>query len=87
MGSIMGAIRDDEDEWERFCATANINDCGWRVYSFECTTAHEGFLLGHTGPALKLYVKQTVEQADLDKKHSNEWSDLHLLKSLQEKYG
>lgn len=82
----MSAIRDDEDEWEHFCKTANIDAWTWRMYSFESTKAREGFSLGYAGPALKLYVKQAVELVELSKKHMNEWADLDLLKSLQVKY-
>lgn len=43
MGSIMSAIRDDDDEWGNLRVHAGINQVWWTVYSQEAVFAKEGF--------------------------------------------
>ena len=43
MGSIMSAIRDDEDDWDTVRRNASINQVWRTVYSREAGYAKEGF--------------------------------------------
>lgn len=73
MGSVMSAIRDDENEWERLKCEAGISEVDWDVYSNEAAWAKSGFeKLGFTGTRLKLHVKHARETQELARHHSNE---------------
>jgi len=73
MGSVMSAIRDDEDDWERLKCEAGISEVTWDVYSNEASWAKSGFeKLGFTGKRLKLHVKHARETQELAKSHSIE---------------
>lgn len=44
MGSVLSAIRDDEEEWYDLVNRAGISDQKWKLYSEEAGFAEEGFV-------------------------------------------
>lgn len=87
MGSVLEAIRDDENEWDALQTKLDIKDMRWKLYSREWEYARFGWReLAFTGKRLKLYVKHQCELHDLRLKHIKENAELETLLALEQKY-
>lgn len=87
MGSVMSAIRDDEDEWEALQTKLDIKDMKWKLYSREWEYVRFGWKeLAFTGKRLKVYVKHQCEINDLKLRHKKETIELETLLALEKKY-
>lgn len=87
MSNVLSAIYDDENEWFSVMKKADIQNCGWRLYSEEWELAMEGYKRsGYKDRRLKLYVKQELEKINLDRAHKKELQELEKLEYLEDKY-
>lgn len=86
MGSVMSAIRDDEDEWADLKRKAGITDVTWPPYSPQAEAAKKLFREEQlTGRLLKLKVQHTIEQRLMLARHAQEVDELMAAEKLMAK--
>lgn len=87
MGSVLSAIRDDENGWDALQVKLDIRDMKWQLYSPEWDYARYGWKeLALTGKRLKLYVKHKCEIREQRLRHKKEVTELDTLLALEQKY-